>query len=108
MHTADDQGRLRIQTLRLFSERTGKPHDALKAPEVNPAGAYLWQWFRELDSSGSLTHQELQAWAHMTDRRPHRWEIDALRLIDKTCAAAVIANRPKPKATNDRHRATRS
>jgi len=41
---------------------------------------YLWQWFRELRKP--LSYTEIEAWARLTQRRPERWEIDALFRLD--------------------------
>jgi hypothetical protein len=114
MHIPDDQGRTRISQLQLFSERTGKPHADLTAPDFSPALLYLWRWYDELSGQRGglepLSHQELDAWARITQRQPSGWEVSVLRRMDRHERNELIKHqnqlitKAKP---NDRHRATR-
>ncbi|MBC3920355.1 hypothetical protein H8L32_23025 [Undibacterium sp. CY18W] len=52
---------------------------------------YLWRWFLELHNSRSnngmgpsvITYQDLLAWSHMTGNQPRKFELDAIRQLDR-------------------------
>lgn len=105
-HTADENGRTRIETLRLFAERTGKAHEDLTPPDLAPEAEYLWRWFREIDArrrGGPISYAEIDAWARLTGRRPTRWEVDAITRIDDAVQHVGIeqALAARPTKTKD-------
>jgi hypothetical protein len=62
----------------------------LAGPPIPVLLSYLWGWFLELHSArgtngfgaGPLSYPDFAAWAKLTGRRVHRWELQALKLLD--------------------------
>ncbi|MFZ6655939.1 phage tail assembly chaperone [Undibacterium sp. TJN19] len=52
---------------------------------------YLWHWFLDLHHSRGnngmgpavITFQDMQAWMQVTGRKPERFELDAIRALDR-------------------------
>lgn len=114
MRIPDDQGRTRLSQLRLFAQRTGKPHPDLTPPTHHVGVAHLWAWFHELDGrrvSGPITYDAIESWCRVRRRQPRQWEIDALLRIDDAVLREINAHereRLKQEARkNDRHRPPR-
>ena len=65
------------------------PAELEDEPELPPGGAHVWQWFIELAGArqsgfapNPISFDQLGWWAWLTGRRPARWELRALGLID--------------------------
>lgn len=85
--------------------RTGeKPKMLAEAPPCPNGCEQVWRVFRELHASrGSsglgpnrITYCEIDAYCRVTRTPLARWEIDAIRLVDKLFMADWIARRPEP------------
>lgn len=77
------------KTYEQYERSTGKLHPELDSPELPPAVAHVWGWFKSLHTrrGGSmgpepLSWRELHAWSAMTGIRPSSWELEALDGLD--------------------------
>lgn len=72
----------------------------IETPDLPVAAWHLWEWFWDLHQSrgggfgpAPLSYAELDAWARTQLTRPHCWELEALRKMDRAYlrAAAKVA-----------------
>lgn len=50
-------------------------------PSLPDKGAYLWQWYRELD--GDYSAVNMKAYFDLHDIEPENWELDALKVLGR-------------------------
>lgn len=71
---------------------TGREPEELAGHDIEPPWCvrYLWKWWQELArkrpsqmGEGPITFDAMGWWAWLTQRRPERWEIEALSRIDE-------------------------
>jgi len=65
---------------------------------------HVWGWFHELSSTrqngmsiNPITHQEIEAWSHLTGNHPAPWEVAAIRAIDSAQITSIMEDQDKPK-----------
>lgn len=83
------------QNLQQAERSTGKK--LIEDPEVPDAGEHLWAWFWQLSEArpegfsgpGPLTFGEIAAWAGLTGARPHPWEVETIKAMDRAFLASV-------------------
>lgn len=84
------------QNLESVARQTGRRPDGLDGPALPPAGFQLWEWFMELNTTrqagmglSPITYPDIQAFFTMISEQPARWQIDAIRRLDRVVLAAA-------------------
>jgi hypothetical protein len=44
---------------------------------------YIWEWYLELKGDNTLSFQEIQSWAELTQQVPEAWEVELLKSLDR-------------------------
>lgn len=107
VHLPDDKGTTKFELATRFSKATGKKHPDTVAPKVDKESMYLWALYREATEGRqdvrTLPYAELDAWLRVTGRSLTRFELNALRAIDRAFCLAYIEvknGRSKPSDSN--------
>jgi len=114
VHLPDDKGATKYELAQRFSKSTGKKHPDTIAPEVDKEAEYLWGLYREATESRadikSLAWTELDSWLRVTQRTLTRFELNALRAIDRAFCLEYIEvknGRSKPQNSDSNRRYTK-
>lgn len=83
------------QNLESVARQTGHRPDGLDGPELPPAGFQIWEWFLELSTTrpvgfglSPISYSDIHAFFAMTGERPARWQLNAIRRLDRVVMAA--------------------
>lgn len=78
--------------LKIVANATGKvPVELQYQPELPESAAYVWDWFLDLNSGrtasmaglNAISYLEIQAWADITGEQLARWEVVAIKALDR-------------------------
>lgn len=94
-----DHGVTKREHLQQVQRQTGETPTDLQGPQCPPALEYIWQWFLELHQSRGhsmngplpLSHQELAAWAQLTQRPLSILEVRLLKSLDQQWLECIHA-----------------
>lgn len=94
VHLPNEKGATKFELASRFAKATGKKHPDCTPPEVEKDAAYLWGLYREM-SEGRKGHdtvewKEIDAWLNVTKRKLSRFELNALRAIDRAFCMKYI------------------
>lgn len=68
-------------TKQFQGHRPGWVHPDLELPELSPRLAYLWEWFREVQTGERLTWLEIRSWSEMTGKELTSFEAKVIRRL---------------------------
>lgn len=113
VHLPGENGATKFDLAQRFSKATGRQHPDCVAPKLDAECAYLWGIYREATESRaeirSLEWTELDAWLRVTGRTLTRFELNALRAIDRAFCMKYIEEKngrsnPQNSDSNRRHK----